>query len=81
MMVIGMDHRPYTDLNSAASPSIHLPKLILRCFWEMRRQLFGLLQQEDTLLIDVQPVGGSTSQVEDASPAGQRAVWLECSLV
>ena len=36
--------------------------------------MLSLLQQEDSLLIGVQPVGGGTGQVEDASPAGQRPV-------
>ena len=36
--------------------------------------MLGLLQQEDSLLIGVQPVGGGPGQVEDASSAGQRPV-------
>lgn len=37
--------------------------------------MLGLLQQEGSLLIGVQPVGGGgAGQVEDVSPAGQRPV-------
>lgn len=63
-------HRPQLSCFSFDPP----PQLILRRFWEVGRQVLGLLQQEGSLLVGVQPVGNGSGQVKDASPASQRPI-------